>query len=234
MKTLEWIDEDGYWHCTAAVNSGVPGITAPLGADNGSDMSNLELNKGDNFIFGFDVSGSMATKDVPGGGTRSSYLHEKLVQFVGEAEKYDPDGVDVIAFGHNITVHQGVTAANAKELFQKLKPVEAATDTAGLVKKAWEMHKAGKYEQTVLFVATDGAPSDEQALENAIAEITEKMGDEREFNISFLVVGEPNADLSAFLTKLDDNLPGAKHDIVDVKRLDEVDFMTAFAGALND
>ena len=40
-------------------------------------MSNLELNKGDNFIFGVDVSGSMATKDCPNGLSRIEYLKEK-------------------------------------------------------------------------------------------------------------------------------------------------------------
>ena len=39
--------------------------------------------------------------------------------------------------------------------------------------------------------------------------------------------------LRAFLTELDDNLK-AKHDIVDVKALEDVDFVGAFAGALND
>ena len=44
-------------------------------------MSNLELNKGDNFIFCVDVSGSMSARDTPGGASRIDYLKEKIGAF---------------------------------------------------------------------------------------------------------------------------------------------------------
>lgn len=199
-----------------------------------SNPNNLELNKGDNFIFGVDVSGSMATKDCPGGLARIDYLKEKVIQFAGEASKYDEDGIDVVTFGHKVTPYSGVTAEKAAEVIGALKADEAATDTAALIRKAWDLHKSGGYEQTVLFIATDGNPTDKDAVKQAIVDITNQVGDEREFNISFLTVGQIDSNLQAFLTGLDDDLKGAKHDIVDVKTLEEVDFMSAFAGALND
>jgi Mg-chelatase subunit ChlD len=199
-----------------------------------SNPNNLELNKGDNFIFGVDVSGSMAMNDCPNGMTRIEFLKEKVIAFAKEASKYDEDGIDVIAFGHNVTPYTGVTAEKAAEVIGKLKADEAATDTAGLIRKAWDLHKAGGYEQTVLFVATDGDPTDKEAVKQAIIDITNNVGDEREFNISFLTVGQISSPLQAFLTALDDDLKGAKYDIVDVKALESVDFLSAFAGALND
>lgn len=42
------------------------------------------------------------------------------------------------------------------------------------------MHKQGGYEQTVLFVATDGSPSDREAVKKAIVDITNDVKDERE------------------------------------------------------
>jgi len=36
------------------------------------------------------------------------------------------------------------------------------------------------------------------------------------------------------LSAIDDDLKGAKYDIVDCKRLEEVTFMAAVAGAMND
>lgn len=196
--------------------------------------NNLELNTGDNFIFGVDVSGSMATADCPGGLTRIQFLKEKTIQFAREASKYDTDGIDVLAFGHQVTPYQGVTGDKASDIIGGLKANESATMTHLLIQKAWELHKAGKYEQTVLFVATDGEPSDREAVKKTIVEITQKIEDEKEFKISFLTVGTIAPSLQTFLTGLDDDLKGAKHDIVDVKRLEEVDFMQAFAGALND
>lgn len=197
-------------------------------------MSNFELNKGDNFIFGVDVSGSMANTDCPNGLSRIEYLKEKTIQFAVEASKWDEDGIDILSFGHNITPYLGVTAAKASEIISKFKANEGMTDTASLIKAAYKLHKDGKKEQTVLFVATDGAPSDQEAVKKAIIDITLDVADEREFCISFLTVGKIDDALKSFLTALDDDLKGAKYDIVDVKTLEEIDFMSAFMGALND
>lgn len=197
-------------------------------------MSNLELNKGDNFIFGVDVSGSMCATDCPGGMSRIEYLKEKVILFATEAAKWDEDGIDVITFGQAITTYPGITADKAQDVISKLTAKEGLTDTAGLIKAAYAKHKQDGKEQTVLFVATDGSPSDREAVKKAIIEITNDVKDEREFNISFLTVGQIDSGLQAFLTGLDDDLTGAKYDIVDVKALEEVDFMTAFMGALND
>jgi len=181
-----------------------------------------------------DVSASMQTADCPGGSTRINFLKEKTIQFAREASKYDPDGIDVLTFGHQVTPYKNVTADKASDIIGALKAEEGATMTHLLIQKAWDLHKAGNYEQSVLFIATDGDPSDKEAVKSAIVDITQKVGDEREFNISFLTVGNISPALQAFLTGLDDDLKGAKYDIVDVKRLEEVDFITAFVGALND
>jgi Mg-chelatase subunit ChlD len=196
--------------------------------------NNFELNKGDNFIFGVDVSGSMATSDCPGGKKRIDFLKEKTIQFANEASKWDTDGIDVITFGSKITPYSGVTAEKAAELIGGFQANEGSTDTAGLITAAYGIHKAGGYEQTTLFIATDGAPNSKDEVIKAIADITNDVKDEREFNISFLTVGKIDAGLRAFLDVLDDALPGAKYDIVDVKELESVDFEAAFMGALND
>lgn len=197
-------------------------------------MSQLELNKGDNFIFAIDVSASMQATDTPSGQQRIEYLKEKVNTFVAEAAKWDTDGIDVVTFGHAVKTFQGVTAEKAKEIIDPLKASEGSTDTAGAIDAAWKLHKANGSKQSVLFLATDGEPNDQDKVFKTIADITQQLTDEHEFAISFLTVGQPGDGLKAFLTKLDDALPGAKHDIVDVKALEEVDFMAAFAGALHD
>lgn len=196
-------------------------------------MSQLELNKGDNFIFAIDVSGSMGTSDCPGGKARIDFLKEQVITFAKEASKWDEDGIDVIAFGHNITPYKGVDAAKAESIIGALQAKESATNTAGVIQEAFNLHRAGKYEQTVLFLATDGAPSDKNAVKEVIRGIAAELKDEHEFAISILTVGQIDAGLQAFLTELDDDLK-AKHDIVDVKALTDVNFIEAFAGALHD
>lgn len=196
-------------------------------------MSNLELNKGDNFIFCVDVSGSMNTTDCPGGVSRINYLKEQVIAFATEASKWDEDGIDVLTFGQKITPYNGIDAAKAASVIGALSATEAMTDTASVIREAYKMHKKGGYAQTVCFVATDGAPSDKEAVKDSIRTIASELKDEHEFAISILTVGNIDAGLAAFLTELDDNLK-AKHDIVDVKALTEVDFMSAFVGALHD
>lgn len=198
------------------------------------NTNNLELNKGDNFIFGVDVSGSMGATDCPGNMSRINYLKEKVVLFAQEASKWDEDGIDVLTFGHQVTPYRGVTADKAQEVISRLQANEGSTDTAALIREAYAIHKAGGYAQTVLFIATDGQPNDREAVKKAIVDITNDVKDEREFNISILTVGKPDSGLQSFLTDLDDNLTAAKYDIVDVKSLESVDFMTAFMGSLND
>jgi Mg-chelatase subunit ChlD len=200
-----------------------------------TNANNFELNKGDNFIFGLDVSGSMAATDTPTGQSRIEYAKEKAIQFANEASKWDEDGIDLITFGHQLTPYLNVTAATASEVIGGLKATEGSTDTAGLIRAAYARHKEiGATENTVLFIVTDGAPNDKEAVKQAIIDITNDIKDEHEFAISFLTVGNIDAALQAFLTGLDDDLTGAKHDIVDVKALDQVDFITAFVGALHD
>lgn len=195
---------------------------------------NLELNEGDNFIFGVDVSASMNAADCPGGTKRIEFLKERVIQFAKEASKFDSDGIDVIAFGHAITVYPGVTGDKAAEIIGKLQATEGMTQTHLLIRKAYAMHKAAGKDQTVLFIATDGAPSGPQLVKDEIIAISNEIKDEHEFAISILTVGDIAPELQAWLTDLDDNLTGAKHDIVDVKALQDVDFLSAFVGALHD
>lgn len=195
----------------------------------------LELNKGDNIIFAVDISRSMGATDCPGGMSRIDYVKESLKTFVNEAAKYDDDGIDLITFGVNVVAHPKLTPASAETLVNSLGAIEGATNTSGAISKAWELHKQGGYDQTVLMIATDGEPSDEAAVFKVIADITNNLTKgEHEFGISFLTAGVRTPSLQAFLTKLDDALPGAKYDIVDVKEFDKVNFAQAFDGALHD
>ncbi len=196
------------------------------------NVSNLELNDGDNFIFGADVSASMNAADCPGNMKRIDFLKETMITFIGEAAKHDSDGIDIITFGHQVKHIPNVTAPQGAEIIKGLVANEAATATDQLIRKAYEVHKANGYQQTVLFVATDGAPSSPDGVRQAIRDICNDLSDEHAFAISFLIVGTPDANLAGFLSELD-NLD-AKYDIVDVKNLTEVDFMSAFVGALHD
>lgn len=197
--------------------------------------ANLELNKGDQFIIGLDISGSMGATDCPGGMSRFQYTLETVKTFVREAAKWDPDGVSFYPFG--VKVHEfrdmQPDAIDAKIGALRL---EAATMTHLAISKAYAEHVEKSNEQTFLMVFTDGEPSDPDAVRSTIIDITNKVKHAGEFRVCFLTVGQRSASLDAWLTALDDTLTsaGAKYDIVDVKSLEEVDFMAAVNGALTD
>lgn len=195
---------------------------------------NYELDSGDNLIFAIDVSASMNRGDTPTGQSRIDYTKEKAIALANEASKYDPDGVDIITFGEKVKAIGKATGTNASDLIGPLRATEGATDTAGAIRMAYGIHKAGNYKQTFLFLVTDGEPSSRSALKDVVRDIASEIKDEHEFSIGLIVVGEPDSTLSDFLTELDDGLK-AKHDIVDVKRFAEVDSLIGLAvGALHD
>lgn len=198
------------------------------------NANNLELNQGDDFIIAIDVSGSMANNDCPGGLTRFQFALEKTKLFAHEAAKIDTDGVSVYRFGHQVTKFPDVTEDKLDALISAVPPNESATLTHEVIAQAYGEHVERKNEQTFLFIITDGAPTDQGMVLKTIADITTRVKDEKEFRIQFLIVGTVDSSLQNFLTKLDDAIPGAKYDIVDVKQLADVTFMAAVAGALND
>ena len=85
-------------------------------------MSNLEVNKGDQFIVALDISGSMQATDTKAGLSRIVYALETFKTFAAEAAKYDPDGVSLYLFGATL------------QAFPDLKPEDLNTKLAGVDK----------------------------------------------------------------------------------------------------
>lgn len=198
-------------------------------------MSNLEVNKGDQFIAALDISGSMNASDTPGGLSRLKYSLETFKTFASEAAKFDPDGVSLYLFGATLKAFPDLKPDEFSSKLADIK-TEGATMTHLAIRAAFDEHIQKKSQQTFLLIFTDGEPSDPDATKQAIIDITKAVKDPLEFRIAFITVGERSPDLEAYLTHLDDTLTsdGAAHDIVDVKRIDEVDFMAAINGALTD
>ena len=207
-------------------------MNQPAQATTTTNSNMLELNQGDDFIFALDVSASMGNTDTPTGQSRYDYAKEKALAFAQEASKIDTDGISVFRFGEKVTKFSDITPDKIPAAFEA-GPSEMATNTADVIQAAYDEHVERKNEQTFLLIVTDGAPTNPEAVKKTIIDITHKVKDEREFNIGILQVGNDTA-VAAFLSALDDDLKGAKYDIVDVKRLEDVSFMAAVAGAMND
>ena len=174
------------------------------------------------FICVVDASGSMDDVVKPGSSrTRWQAVQESAEQFARDVGKFDSDGIDVVIFGgSNVTSHTGVTADKVKEVFATRSP-RGSTPLAQALTEALKL--AGKSDKKdFIVVFTDGVPDDKAAAADVIRNAANSQESDDSLTILFVQVGDAR-EATSYLQELDDNLKGAKFDIVDAKTVDEVD-----------
>lgn len=173
------------------------------------------------FIVCVDASGSMSETDCPGGRSRWDYMQETLLSFARDVEKFDSDGIGLITFGgSNITSNDGVTSEKVKEVFASRSP-RGSTPLAEALTSALAL--AGKSDKKdFILVFTDGVPDDGTAAANVIRKQANSQTTDDACTILFVQVGR-DAGATNYLRQLDDNLTGAKFDIVDAKTIEEAE-----------
>lgn len=172
------------------------------------------------FIVVIDASGSMGETDM-NGRSRWDYMQETAVAFTRDLEKIDADGIGVVMFsGGNVQSFDGVTTDKVKEIFANRSP-RSTTPLAEALTSALAL--AGKSDKKdFIIVFTDGVPDDKAAAAKVIKDAANKQETDDGLTILFVQVGK-DAAATAYLKELDDNLKGAKFDIVDAKTIDEAE-----------
>ena len=190
-----------------------------------------------------DKSGSMSTKDKPGGQSRWQIMQESAMALANKCEELDPDGITVYLFSGKFKRYDNVTAAKVNTIFQENDP-SGRTDLAGVLGDAlgnyFQRKAAGKTAaggETIL-VVTDGEPDDRKAVMQVILDATQKLDRDEELAISFIQVGLDEG-ATKFLKILDDDLAraGAKFDIVDTITMNDMEDLTlkeVLLSAIND
>lgn len=188
-----------------------------------------------------DKSGSMSTKDQPGGRSRWHAARESAAALASKCEELDPDGLTLYVFGSRFKRYDNVTSSRINRAFDEHEP-SGGTDLAGVLKDAFRSYfdrkSRGAARPETIVVVTDGEPDDASAVIKTIVEASRKLDRDEELAVSLVQVGaDPNA--RRFLKLLDDELlpAGAKFDIVDTVNLDEVEELgltEVLLGAIND
>lgn len=187
------------------------------------------------FIVVVDASGSMETEDVKGR-SRWAAVQETAEQFTRDLAKLDSDGIGLVIFnGQGIEAHDGVTANKLAEVFAGKRP-RSSTPLAEALTEALKLSgKSDKKDFIIVF--TDGVPDDKAAAAKVIIDVSNKQETDDALTILFVQVGS-DAAASAYLRELDDNLKGAKFDIVDAKTVAEAEAFATTAelviAAIND
>lgn len=173
------------------------------------------------FILVVDASGSMSTEDMPNKRSRWKYMQETAEAFCRDIEKLDSDGIGLVVFGgSSIEAVDGVTSDKVSAVFSNRSP-RGSTPLAEALQAALKL--AGKSDKKdFIIVFTDGIPDDEAAAAKVIRDAANKQETDDALTFLFIQVGR-DASATAYLRNLDDNLKGAKFDIVDAKTIDEAE-----------
>lgn len=189
------------------------------------------------FIVAIDTSGSMGEPVKPGSSvTRWESVQEAAMSFIRDIEKFDSDGLGLVLFGGaNIKAFDGVTSDKAREVFATSGP-RGSTPLAEALTAAFTL--AGKSDKKdFVIVFTDGVPDDKAAAAEVIRRASHAQETDDALTILFVQVGN-DAQATAYLKSLDDDLKGCKFDIVDAKTVTEAEAFATTAelvlAAIND
>ncbi len=185
-----------------------------------------------------DKSGSMSTRDQPGGKSRWQAAQESTIALASKCEEFDPDGITVYTFSSKFRRYDNVTSAKVEQIFQENEPVGGTNLTAVLqdaINNYFQRRSQGRTKtgETIL-VVTDGEPDDRKSVFEVIIQATKQLQSDEELAISFIQVGnDPQA--RQFLKALDEQLMsvGAKFDIVDTVSIADMEDVTLSEVLLN-
>lgn len=172
------------------------------------------------FVIMLDASGSMGyPSHRMAGKTRWQEAQESIFSMALGLEEYDADGIDVVTFGANTELHEGVTSAKVAELFTLVRPRGSTP-----LHKACELvinkqRNTGKKMVAICF--TDGVPDSQQAVAQVITDASNAIAKDEDLTFLFVQIGD-DKEAAAYLKHLDDQLTG-KFDIVDTLTVEEAD-----------
>lgn len=173
------------------------------------------------FVIAIDTSGSMGEPVKAGSPTtRWQAVQESAMAMIRDVQQIDQDGLGLVLFGRDVVSFDGVTADKAREVFANHSP-RGTTPLAEALDAAFAL--AGKSDKKdMIIVFTDGVPDDKAAAAARIIKQANSQANDNDCTVLFIQVGD-DAAATAYLKSLDDDLKGAKFDIVDAKTVAEAD-----------
>lgn len=179
------------------------------------------------FVVAIDTSGSMAEPNKAGSSTtRWEAVQETAMTFIRDVQQIDQDGLGLVLFGRQVESFDNVTADKVREVFAAHGP-RGSTPLAEALDAAFAL--AGKSDKKdFIVVFTDGVPDDRDAAAKRIIQQANSQANDDDCTVLFIQVGD-DAAATRFLQSLDDDLAGAKFDIVDAKTVTEADAFNSTA-----
>lgn len=188
------------------------------------------------FVLVFDKSGSMSEDDMPGKRTRWEAMQESALAFARDIAKIDDDGLGIVLFGgSSVVAKDGCDVSAIKDIFGANRPGGGTPLHLALTEAFKLAGKSSKKDFIVVF--TDGVPDDKDAAAAVIKKQANSQETDDACTVLFIQVGY-NKEAATYLKSLDDDLKGAKFDIVDAKTMEEAEQFGSTAeliiAAIND
>jgi hypothetical protein len=186
-------------------------LEKPMNTTTDVTLNRASLSEYD-IIFALDRSGSMGSPSARFPGKSLWQEAEEFTQGLANfADTVDDDGLDLVLFGTDVSVHNGLSGADVHAFFEKETP-RGTTNLADALAEVVKMQKASG-KNTICIVVTDGAPNDRgkpiDILQNASNNLTSR----EQLNFQFVQIGRDQS-AAEYLDRLDDDLV-CKFDIVD-------------------
>jgi hypothetical protein len=135
----------------------------------------------------------------------------------------DPDGITLYFFSSKGSYPKYENLRDAGQVaaaFRSQKP-GGSTCLHGVLHVAFEEHFRKGGSPTTILVITDGEPDNKSAVEDEIRRAANRIRQDSELSVSFIQIGR-DAGAKRWLQKLDDDIRGARFDIVDSLTADEM------------
>lgn len=177
------------------------------------------------FYVVIDKSGSMGAPVKAGmPRTRWESVQETATQIARELSAIDTDGITVVMFGgSSINSYENTTADKVASVFSENRP-SGSTPLTEALQAVFKLSEVSNKKDFII-VFTDGIPDDPMGVASAIRAKSNKLNADDECTILFVQVGDdPSA--TKYLQSLDDDLKGAKFDIVDAKTQAEAESLS--------
>lgn len=172
------------------------------------------------FVVVVDKSGSMGEEDM-NNRSRWDYMQETAVAFTRDICKLDSDGIGVVLFsGSGIVAEDNCDVSKVKDIFATNRPGGSTPLHTALSAALKLASKSSKKKFILIF--TDGVPDDQAAAAEVIRRQSNSQETDDACTFLFVQVGR-DAAASKYLRMLDDDLKGAKFDIVDAVTIDEAE-----------
>ena len=169
---------------------------------------------------GFDFSGSMAAPHKDGA-SRISVAKELAMQMTAAALEIDTDGIDLVKFNNGKAEHVKATDMTSVDKMFSEAPNGGTPLLQGL--QTLLKNAGASPKKDLILILTDGEPDGgtKPAIAKTIIEQANSQEADDDCTICFIQLGN-DAGATAFLKSLDDDLKGAKFDIVDAITAEDV------------